>query len=85
MSSETGYTDIEVTRNDHVATIEIQRPPHNFFDQSLIEQIADTDVTVLIQGESGVGKEIVSRHIHELSTRSSEARLRVAGSDPGAH
>ena len=41
MSSETGYTDIEVTRNDHVATVEIQRPPHNFFDQSLIGQIAD--------------------------------------------
>jgi len=34
-------TDIEVTRTEHVATIEIQRPPHNFFDRELIRQIAD--------------------------------------------
>jgi two-component system response regulator AtoC len=34
-----------------------------------IAQIANTDVTVLIQGESGVGKEIVAREIHERSSR----------------
>ena len=32
--------------------------------QSVIEQISETDVTVLIQGESGVGKEIVARSVH---------------------
>ena len=37
----TDYTDIEVTRTGYVATIEIQRPPANFFDHSLIGQIAD--------------------------------------------
>jgi DNA-binding NtrC family response regulator len=37
--------------------------------RALLEQIADTDVTVLIQGESGVGKEIVARAVHETSTR----------------
>ena len=31
----------------------------------MIDQISDTDVTVLIQGESGVGKEIVARTVHE--------------------
>lgn len=41
MSSGDRYTDIEVTSSDHVATVEIQRPPHNFFDRSLIGQIAD--------------------------------------------
>jgi len=42
-----------------------------------LEQIADTDVTVLIQGESGVGKEIVARSAHELSTRSKKPFVKV--------
>ncbi|MBU2532722.1 MAG: enoyl-CoA hydratase/isomerase family protein [Alphaproteobacteria bacterium] len=33
--------DIKVTTKDFVTTIEITRPPHNFFDYSLIKQIAD--------------------------------------------
>jgi DNA-binding NtrC family response regulator len=37
--------------------------------RELLEQIADTDVTVLIQGESGVGKEIAARAVHETSGR----------------
>ncbi len=32
-------------------------------------RVANTDLTVLIRGESGVGKEIFSRIIHELSKR----------------
>ncbi len=35
------YQDIEVTQDGFVTTVEIQRPPHNFFDYSLIKQIAD--------------------------------------------
>jgi enoyl-CoA hydratase/carnithine racemase len=36
------YDDITVTSvGDHVAEIEIHRPPNNFFDQSLIAPIAD--------------------------------------------
>jgi two-component system response regulator AtoC len=38
--------------------------------REVIDQIKDTDVTVLIQGESGVGKEIVARTLHSSSTRS---------------
>ena len=37
--------------------------------RTTLEQVADTDVTILIQGESGVGKEIVARTAHELSPR----------------
>jgi enoyl-CoA hydratase/carnithine racemase len=35
------FTDIGVEKSGHVTTIEIQRPPLNFFDISLINQIAD--------------------------------------------
>ena len=40
------FTDIGVEQSGHVTTIEIQRPPLNFFDVSLINQIADalTDI-----------------------------------------
>src|SRR5437867_2810461 len=35
----------------------------------VIEQESDSDVTVLIRGESGVGKELVARAIHQRSPR----------------
>ena len=35
------FKDIGVDLDDMVATIEIRRPPHNFFDIELIRQIAD--------------------------------------------
>ncbi|MCC7346986.1 MAG: enoyl-CoA hydratase/isomerase family protein [Variibacter sp.] len=35
------FNDIGVEQHGHVATIEIRRPPNNFFDIALIQQIAD--------------------------------------------
>src|SRR6056297_991601 len=32
-------------------------------------QVAKTDITVLLQGESGVGKELIAQMLHELSMR----------------
>ncbi|NBC17396.1 MAG: AAA domain-containing protein [Bacteroidetes bacterium] len=38
-----------------------------------VRQVARTDITVLVEGESGVGKELIAEAIHELSPRRHEA------------
>jgi DNA-binding NtrC family response regulator len=45
--------------------------------RSVVEQIGETDVTVLIQGESGAGKEIVAREVHTLSNRAKGPFVKV--------
>jgi len=37
--------------------------------RTIIESIADTDTTLLIRGESGVGKDLVARAVHAASSR----------------
>jgi len=44
---------------------------------TVIENIADTDATVLIRGESGVGKDLVARAIHAASSRRGGPFVRV--------
>jgi two-component system response regulator AtoC len=45
--------------------------------RTLLDQVAPVNVTVLIQGESGVGKEVVARALHDASPRSKRAFVKV--------
>ncbi len=42
-----------------------------------VRQVARTDITVLIQGESGVGKELFAEALHHLSSRRHESMVVV--------
>ena len=44
---------------------------------AIIESISDTDTTVLIRGESGVGKDLIARAVHRASTRRDGAFVKV--------
>jgi two-component system response regulator AtoC len=45
--------------------------------RQLIRQVADTDVPVLVTGDSGVGKEVVARALHSESARAAMPFVKV--------
>lgn len=45
--------------------------------QAIVDQIADTDITVLVRGESGTGKDVVARAIWQCSSRSKQPLVKV--------
>lgn len=53
------------TRFDHM--VGESEPMQSLY--SLVDMVADSDVTVLLMGESGTGKELVARAIHHKSHR----------------
>ncbi len=75
-------TELRNTRADDGATksargllIGESRPMQRMY--RLIRKCAPSDATILLTGDSGVGKELVARTIHELSHRSSEEMISV--------
>jgi len=48
----------------------VSRPMRQLFD--LVLQVAPTDATVLVSGETGTGKEVLARTIHDQSHRRNE-------------
>jgi two-component system response regulator AtoC len=45
--------------------------------EMMVERVADSDVPVLITGESGVGKEVVARELHRRSPRHAKTFVKV--------
>ncbi|MGE5664462.1 MAG: sigma-54-dependent transcriptional regulator [Deltaproteobacteria bacterium] len=45
--------------------------------QAIVDQVANTDITVLITGESGTGKELVAKALHKASERAGEPFVKV--------
>ncbi len=66
----------EVERQRRTSTIIGKSPAiHRIFE--LIRRVAPTKASVLITGESGVGKELVADAIHNLSPRSNKPLIKV--------
>ena len=59
------------------ATAQVFEDPSSKALLTHLQQIAPSDASVLIIGETGTGKELVARHIHQLSNRNQQPFVAV--------
>jgi len=74
-SKATIHLLVEESRADH--DVMIGESPALQRVREQIAQVAPTDSTVLIQGETGTGKELVARAIHEKSARRERPLIKI--------
>jgi formate hydrogenlyase transcriptional activator len=76
LATEKLYLEDEIRLDQNVGSMIGESPAFQAVLQSL-QVVAPTDATVLIQGETGTGKELVARAIHDLSGRSRRSFIKV--------
>jgi PAS domain S-box-containing protein len=76
LEQEKSYLQEEVNVNYNFNNIISNSPKYRPVLKQ-VKRVANTDATVLILGETGTGKELLARAIHNLSDRSSRAMVKV--------
>jgi PAS domain S-box-containing protein len=76
LQEETVYLQEEIKLSSNFEEI-ITKSPKFRKVLKQIEHVAETESTVLIQGETGTGKELIARAIHNNSSRSNRALIKV--------
>ena len=76
LEAENNYLQEEIEVQNNFGEI-ISNSPKFQIILKQIEQVADTNSTVLITGESGTGKELIARAVHRLSRRSKRPMIKV--------
>jgi len=76
LATEKLYLEDEICLDQNIGNMVGQGPVFQAVLKS-IQTVAPTDSTVLIMGETGTGKELVARAIHELSGRGKSSFVKV--------
>jgi PAS domain S-box-containing protein len=74
---QTEHPVLRKVRRSETASLPVGESPAARRVMELIEQVAATDSTVLLLGETGTGKEVFASRIHELGSRRNRPMVRV--------
>jgi transcriptional regulator with GAF, ATPase, and Fis domain len=77
LKAENAYLRREVAGDSGEAITQLSRCEGLRSVVSLVRQVAEGPTTVLVQGETGTGKELVARAVHELSPRRTGPLVKV--------